>query len=592
MKFIAILLFIVPFTYATSQSTNEPEWIKNLIIYEIATKNFTSPTGPGSGTFLSTKEKVPYLAELGITGVWLSGHNWADSDHFYGIWTQYATIRPDSIDASLGSRRDLKELVKELHKYDIKIFLDIITHGVMKNSPLIKEHPEWFKDGSWGMTDYDWDGNHEDLDEWWIKTHVDYVLDVGVDGFRLDVEIYRPDLWKEIKARCANAGHPIVIYLEWYRPCNNICDFYQHNLWFKHQPATEDTARALISNVAQAFKDSYHGKFDYAVNLTYTDDSVEVGSSLNGGALEVLVKNQPERKLLADSTFKDAESNNIRLYINNINPSKFVKSINVISDPWTPSLQWSINSGEQTAGVTLNKPTELSLKPFIPQNGFYSNQLSCHDAGWQGFPENDNPYMAEGSRCLMGYNCLLTPAIPIFYGGEEFDAKYIPNPRLTPDLYGEGEASKGRWLYGSRLDWDQLKKKKHTDMLNDTKKIIAIRNAEKDLLRTYKYDSIPDIFELDYSASHTIPVPYAIQNNKKILIIAGNFSDETVECSVKIPLQKTNIHPDKTYKVEDLWNGNSVDLKGRELGEFVFKMGADKTPRGGLAVFKITELIK
>ena len=594
MRFILTLLLITTFlttnfSKAIGQASDEPEWIKDLIIYEIATKNFTSPQGAGSGTFLSAKEKVPYLADLGITGVWLSGHNWADSSHFYGIWTQYATMRPDSIDASLGSKKDLKELIDEFHKHDIKVFLDIITHGVMSNSPLIEEHPEWFKGGSWGMTDYDWAGNHKDLDEWWIKTHVDYALELGVDGYRLDVDIYRPDLWKEIKTRCSKGAHPIAVFLEWYRPGDNVTDFLQHNLWLKVPFTAQDTVRNIISNVAQAFEDAYRGTFNYTVYLSYSDDSTRSGSSLSGGDLRVEVKNQPERQFLADSSSQLADSNNIKLSIGNIDPSKYVQRIQVISDPWTPSLQWEIGAKEQTAGVVMGEKTELSLKPYIPQSGFYSLQLSCHDAGWEGFPENENPYVAEGSRSLMGYNCLLTPAIPIFFGGEEFDASYVPNPRLTPDLYGKGEPGTGRWLYGAIVGWDQLDKKKHSAMLEDTKKLIAIRKAEKDLLRSYRYDSIPDIFELEYSASHSVPKPYAIQNQDKIIIVAGNFLEETVACTIKLPLQKTNLLPDKKYKVEDLWNGKTFRLTGKEVAEFAFKIKADRSPKGGLAVFKITK---
>lgn len=44
------------------------------------------------------------------------------------------------------------------------------------------------------MTDFDWQGGHADLDEWWVVTFTDYVVNDGVDGYRLDVDIYRPDL--------------------------------------------------------------------------------------------------------------------------------------------------------------------------------------------------------------------------------------------------------------------------------------------------------------------------------------------------------------------------------------------------------------
>jgi pullulanase/glycogen debranching enzyme len=77
---------------------NSPPRVRDLIIYEIATKGFTSPHGPETGTFNSLKARLSYLQELGITGIWLTGHSLADSHFFYNIWTQYANIEPQKID--------------------------------------------------------------------------------------------------------------------------------------------------------------------------------------------------------------------------------------------------------------------------------------------------------------------------------------------------------------------------------------------------------------------------------------------------------------------------------------------------------------
>ena len=60
---------------ARAAGPDAPAWTKDLVIYEIATKSYTSPNGPGSGTFDSLKGKLSYLEELGITGIWLTGHS-------------------------------------------------------------------------------------------------------------------------------------------------------------------------------------------------------------------------------------------------------------------------------------------------------------------------------------------------------------------------------------------------------------------------------------------------------------------------------------------------------------------------------------
>lgn len=41
----------------------------------------------------------------------------------------------------------MKHLVGCAHAHGMKVFLDVITHGVMKDSPLVEEHPDWFLGG-------------------------------------------------------------------------------------------------------------------------------------------------------------------------------------------------------------------------------------------------------------------------------------------------------------------------------------------------------------------------------------------------------------------------------------------------------------
>ena len=76
--------------------------------------------GAGSGTFASLRERVSYLADLGITAVWLAGYCMANF-HFFSIWSVYATERPDAIDPAMGSIEDIKTLIKTFHEHDIKV---------------------------------------------------------------------------------------------------------------------------------------------------------------------------------------------------------------------------------------------------------------------------------------------------------------------------------------------------------------------------------------------------------------------------------------------------------------------------------------
>lgn len=272
--FSFLLIFLFLSLEGQSQKIS-PSYIKDLVIYEVAPKGFTSPNGPESGTFKSTAAKLPYLKKLGINAIWLTGHNWADPNHFYGIWTQYAAIRPDSIEPTLGTPQEFKALIKTAHQNGIKVFLDVITHGIMSNSPLIQQHPHWFKGGSWGMTDYDWAGKHRDLDDWWVKTWTDYVFNYDIDGFRLDVSIYRPDLWNRIKKEAAKKGRPVVVLDEGSDPfTEGAYDFYQHHARFMdHKDPDIDSNFLFVKNVAQYFiTDTGKQHFYYSIQLSCHDN--------------------------------------------------------------------------------------------------------------------------------------------------------------------------------------------------------------------------------------------------------------------------------------------------------------------------------
>jgi hypothetical protein len=193
-----------------------PSWIRDLIIYEVATRTFTSPTGPGGGTFRSMMDKLSYLHDLGVNGVWLTGHSLADPKHFYNIWTQYANIEPDKLDPVLGSEDDFKTLVSAAHEHGIRIFLDVIEHGVMEGSPLVGLKPHWFRGKSWGMVDYDFDLRDPEMDQWWVDLWTRYVLEFGVDGFRIDLGMRRTDLWGQVRENAARAGREIIFINELY----------------------------------------------------------------------------------------------------------------------------------------------------------------------------------------------------------------------------------------------------------------------------------------------------------------------------------------------------------------------------------------
>ncbi len=593
MKKILNFLFLITIVACNQQQEKEitckdgfPFWSKDLIIYEVAIKGFTSPDGPESGTFNSLREKIPYLSDLGINGIWLSGHNLADSNHFYNIWTQYATIRQDSVDPSLGSVKELKSLVAEAHNHDIKVFFDVITHGVMDYSPLIKEHPEWFKGGSWGMTDFDWFGGHDDLDRWWVDTWLRYILDIGVDGFRIDCDIYRPDLWAEIKHKAKQAGKDIIVFVESPVRFPGASDSRQyviniasHNGLVSNHPFVTNPAKHL------------NKLFNYRKS-PYTVEIVKHGSQP-----DTLFPGDDRLTAVEYSMKKINDSNQVPYYICN---TKLRLVLNNAPDSLVGVKVTRFNNGFEFYGqhwwadfethhkhpawptCWLSGDTLFARFPEVPpQNELTFLQISCHDGGWEGFPQDKNPYSVQGSRCVIGYSGLLTPTVPIIFSGEEFNHDYRALPSLKPSLFGDkGNAGSGRWMYGAWLDWEQLNNKENQEMLEDVKKIIRIRKQEQDLFNGYALQSGVNIIPIYAESDTVLPMPFMVYNHEKALIVAGNNTAKDVNLTLNIPVRWL---PFKPQEMINLWTNKACEFNTK----LNVKVKADKTKGGGIAIYKI-----
>lgn len=577
----------------SSSLTQAPAWINDLILYEIATKGYTSPAGPESGTFDSLYEKLPYLHDLGITGIWLSGHSLSDPRHFYNIWTQYACILPDQLDPSLGDAAALRRLIDRAHVLGIKVLLDVITHGVMSDSPLIQEHPDWFKGGSWGMTDYDWFGNHPDLDNWWVELWLRYVTEFGIDGFRLDVAIYRPDLWSRIRQQAAAAGHPIVVLAELGPGFTGATDFLQWgqrlsiNHGFVHDhPHLFDVAAAIQAQIQPAHA-------DFQVWIDFSDGSQ--ASNVEGAALPITVAVDNEREVLRNGP--DGRGpylvRELTLAVSGVPADKVINNITVrhASNFWPWCIQGSPGP-DFTVTVTQAAPDlRLVIPARFPHDQWLSVQLSCHDNGWDGFPLDQNAYAAQGSRFVFGYSFLLTPAVPIFMGGEEFNADYVPLPTHTPGLFGTGTPGTGRWLYASWLQWDQLADPERAALLEDVKRLIRIRRSQSTLIRPLRVGSpVSHLLRVPYQAEVALPGPYLYCGAGQALLVAGNpHADQDVSIRFDLPFEQLGIAADQLLTATDLWSEKpSLQISPAEFQQYTFLIQRDKRTRGGMLVVSLT----
>ncbi len=109
------------------------QWWKEAVFYQIYPRSFNDSNGDGIGDIQGILEKIPYLKELGVDGIWLNPvYPSPNRDYGYDI-SDYRNIHPD-----YGSLDEFTELLDECHAQGIKVIMDLVVNHTST------EHP-WFQ---------------------------------------------------------------------------------------------------------------------------------------------------------------------------------------------------------------------------------------------------------------------------------------------------------------------------------------------------------------------------------------------------------------------------------------------------------------
>lgn len=212
------------FTYRVDRQSS-PAWVRDAVVYQVFVDRFYPGDGKSwtqtddvhrlmGGTLNGVRDKLGYLADLGITCIWLSPTWESGSYHGYDIMDYCRTAD------WLGGDDALRRLVQAAHARGIRVLLDLACNHMSNESAVFKDaqsdsasaHRDWFTfdDSPIGYKTFfnvrqmpqinlrnprarDW---MLDIARYWIR-------EFDVDGYRLDyAHGPGPDFWTYFNAAC------------------------------------------------------------------------------------------------------------------------------------------------------------------------------------------------------------------------------------------------------------------------------------------------------------------------------------------------------------------------------------------------------
>ena len=219
--------FIVPWMNPADVNRT-PEWVNDTVWYQIFPDRFCNgcpendggdvlpwQTGPVTnaekygGDLQGIRQKLPYLEELGITGIYLNPIMEAETNH------KYDTKDYTKIDPSFGDDETMRRLVSEAHGHGIRVMVDaVFNHCGRRFAPWLdvqekgprSEYADWFMVNDWtdirkhestrdgrfySFAFADWmpklNTNNEEVIRYFCGVCEDWVRKYDIDGIRFDV---------------------------------------------------------------------------------------------------------------------------------------------------------------------------------------------------------------------------------------------------------------------------------------------------------------------------------------------------------------------------------------------------------------------
>lgn len=208
-------------TLRDQSSARAGDWWRDAVIYQVYVRSFADSDGDGIGDLRGIRERLPYLADLGMDAVWLTPfYASPQADGGYDV----ADYR--AVDPLFGDLQDADDLVREAHRLGLRVIVDVVPNHTSDQHAWFRAalaggderdlyHFRSGKGESGELPPNDWESvfggpawTRTEQGDWYLHLFASeqpdlnwenpkvreefeailrFWLDLGVDGFRIDV---------------------------------------------------------------------------------------------------------------------------------------------------------------------------------------------------------------------------------------------------------------------------------------------------------------------------------------------------------------------------------------------------------------------
>lgn len=410
----ALAVALLTVIEGSAQNPKGPAWLSNAVFYQIYPSSYMDSDGNGIGDLPGITSKLDYIQSIGVNTIWLNPvfeSGWFDGG--------YDVVDFYKIDPRFGTNTDMVNLIREAHKRDIRVCLDLVAGHT-------SDKCRWFKESANG----DLNGQYADYFIWSDSISAQDRKEIAERNKETNPQASTHGKWVELDAKRGR------YYQKNYYVCQPALNYgYAHpdpaHPWEQSvdAPGPQAVRRELRNIMAFWFDKGVDGfRVDMAASLVKGDKDKKAVMALWKEMRQWINNNYPQCVLISE--WSDPEKSipagfNIDFEIH-LADKIYNTLFFAADDPW----------GKKNKECYFDERGLGSLDYFSKKYG--AIYAATHDKGYVAFPTANHDFqrLSTGRRntpqqLKVAMTFFLTmPGVPFIYYGDEIGMRYLPG--LTP----------------------------------------------------------------------------------------------------------------------------------------------------------------